>query len=178
MCVHVYKRVSSALISPLCRISPHSLDVARPAKPLQPHPPPALTLWFNPIVNPHFMNVLFLKQHTGSLHVLGTTCGQIAEKRGAGVWWSMVFVTFLSLIFLVMRSSWGSGWSGCSQVLLICCLISLIINQISRLNVSMGYTGISEQVPRGEEGFGKIHRNYLLGKVISDLQRPDWVYGE
>lgn len=177
MCVHVYKRVSSALISPLCWISPHNLEVARPAKPLQPHPPPALTLWFNPIVNPISWMCFFWNSIRVPCMYLEQCVVKLLRKEelGCGGQW------FLSLFchwFLVMRSSWGSGWSGCSQVLLICCLISLIINQISRLNVSMGYTGISEQVPRGEKGCGKIHRNYLLGKVISDLQRPDWVYGE
>lgn len=43
----------------------------------------------------------------------------------------------------------------CIQVLLIGCLISLIINQTSRLNVYMNIS-ISEQLPRGEEGCRKI----------------------
>ena len=64
------------------------------------------------------------------------------------------------LLRLVMGSSWCSGWPGCTRVLLIGYLISLIIDQIfSRFDVIMGHAGISEQLPRKEEGCRKIHRN-------------------
>ena len=80
------------------------------------------------------------------------------------------------LLLLVMRSSWCSGWPGCTQILLTDCLISLVIDQISsRVNVLIRYTGISEPLPSREEGFRKIHRNYVAGKVISGLQTLVWV---
>lgn len=66
----------------------------------------------------------------------------------------------LLLLLLVMRSSWCSGRSGCTQILLIGGLISLIIDQISsRCNTLMGYAGIHEQLPRREQDCKKNCRN-------------------
>lgn len=100
MCVQVYMSTSSALISPLCWISPHSLDVARPAKPLQPHPSPVQSYHKPPFSECSFSGTAY-RFLACSWDNMWLNCW---EKGIQGVVING-FCNFLSLLLLVVRSS-------------------------------------------------------------------------